>query len=62
MDTADTIILSEGALLIYLHYRVEKLLSWLGIQSTTLDLSSQSGAFDHLAMTNSMAIKICNSD
>jgi len=32
---------------------VEKLLAWLGIESATLDLDSQSGAFDHLAMASS---------
>jgi len=29
---------------------VEKLLAWLGIEPTTLDLSSQSSALDHLVM------------
>jgi len=36
------------------HYpdSVKNLLPWLGMEPTTLDLDSQSGAFDHLATGN----------
>jgi len=40
-----TITLTEGALLIFFQSRVEKLLPWFGIESITLYLGSQSGAF-----------------
>jgi len=46
-----SITLTEGGLLIFLQSGVEKLLAWAaGIQPTTLDFSSQSGAFDLSAM------------
>jgi len=46
-----TITLTESTLLIFLQSGVEKLLVWPVIEPTTLGLSSQSGAFDHLATT-----------
>jgi len=52
------ITLTEGALLIFLQYGVEKLLPWTGFEPTTLDLSYKSDAFDlsttalHLIVTN----------
>jgi len=44
------ITLSGVVLLMFLQSVVEKLLAWLGLNPTTLDLSSQLGALDHLAM------------
>jgi len=41
-----TISLTQGTVLILLKYRVEKLLAWLWIEPTTLDLGSQSGPCD----------------
>jgi len=47
-----TITLIERTMLIFLQSGVKKLLAWAasGIESTTLDLSSQSGAYDLSAM------------
>jgi len=36
--------------LIFFAFLGEKLLVWLGIEQTTLDLSYHSGTFDHSAM------------
>jgi len=41
-----TTTMTEGAF--FAIQENEKLLAWLGIEPTTLDLRSQSGAFDHL--------------
>jgi len=35
------------AVLMFLQAGIEKVLVWLGIEPVTLDLSSQSGAYDH---------------
>jgi len=40
MQIAIIIILPEGALLIVLQSRVEELVTWLGIEPTTFDLSN----------------------
>jgi len=39
----------------FLQSGVQKLLAWLGIVPTTLDIDSKSGAFDHLAMATPYA-------
>jgi len=41
-----TFTLTEGALFIILQSSVEKLLAWLGIELTTLDLCSQASTYD----------------
>jgi len=43
------ITLNESALLIFLQSGVEKLLTWPGIEPTTLDLGSQSSGYGHSA-------------
>jgi len=50
-----TITLTERALLIFLQYRVEKL---LGIELTTLDLNSLSGAYDHSATATPIKVAL----
>jgi len=54
-----TIILIDYALKIFSQSRIEKWLTWLGIQLTTFDLSSQSGAWDHSAMVTPCYILFC---
>jgi len=44
--TADYYYPDRGCLFDFLPFGVEKLLTWQGIEQTTLDLSSQSGAFE----------------
>jgi len=54
-----TIKLTESAGLIFLLYGHEKLLTRLGIEDTTLNLSSQTGIVDHSAMGTHKGIKSC---
>jgi len=47
---------TESALLIFLQSRVEKLLAWLDVEPTSLDLSFQSGSHDRLASAMNILI------
>jgi len=51
-----TFSLVEGALLIFLLFGVEKLLAWLGIESTTLDFSSQAGIYKTFSFTEDLKV------
>jgi len=54
-----TVTLTESALLIFLQSVVKKLLAWQpGIEPTTLDLSSQSGAYDLSATVTPQSIQL----
>jgi len=48
--------MTEGAILIFLQSGIETLLGWPGIEPTTLDLSSLSGACDLSAMATSLTM------
>jgi len=55
MATADFYYPDRECLVNFLQSWVEKLLAWPGIEPTTKDLSSQSGAFDHSATARAWA-------